>query len=101
MKRITIILLFLAISPYLFIIPLLCCSPHSPVISQEEDYQILSVKMIILRIMLLKTIGSMFTIPNIVTCPAPLKEFSLLKDIPKVITIPIFTLQKDKPPTLY
>ncbi|MBI4688290.1 MAG: hypothetical protein HY756_11030 [Nitrospirae bacterium] len=100
MKRITIILLFLAIAPYLFIIPLLCCPTHSSV-SEEEGYQILPVKMIILRIMLLKTTGSMFTIPNIVTCPEPFKEFSLLKDIPQVITIPILTLQKDKPPTLY
>ena len=96
MKRITIILLILAIIPYLFMIPLLCYKGVS--LSDEENYSALPLKIIILRIIINKTIGSIFILPSGVTYTTPFENFVFLEDIPKVFNIPIFLSVEDKPP---
>lgn len=95
-RQTTIILLILAVIPYLFIVPLLC-GPAKSSLSEEENCQMLSLKMIILRIMLSK-ISSMFILPEAITCPNPTEGFTFLKDISAVFYIPILSFAKDKPP---
>jgi len=96
MKRTTIILLILAIIPYLFMTPLLCYKELSP--SDEENYSILALKIIILRIIISKIMSGIFILPVGITYTRPFEKFIFLEDIPKDFNIPIFPSVKDKPP---
>ena len=96
MKRTTIILLILAVIPYLFMIPLLCYEGLSS--SDEENYSVLPLKIIILRIIINKTIGGIFILPSGITYTTPFEKFIFLEDIPKDFNTLILPSVKDKPP---
>ncbi|MBI5050728.1 MAG: hypothetical protein HZC11_07660 [Nitrospirae bacterium] len=99
MKPITLILLIFGIVPYLFIIGFLCGSAgvsHS----EEGDYQMLPLKIIILRIIMTKTMGAAFVLPVAITYPAAPEGFTLLRDMPRVFNIPVFSSIEEKPPRI-
>lgn len=88
MKKIVILLLISCVVPCLFVIPIFC-EPQEVTLSEKEDF---------CPILSFAVTSNTLILAEPVTYISVPEGYTILKDIPQVITLPVFHSVKDKPP---